>query len=72
MCASSETTLSRNSLAGSVSCAVALVHEFTDPAVKGWFYPVDLYDGRKATAWVDARLSAVTPGSIQTSAVTPA
>ncbi len=30
------------------------LHEFTDPKVKGWFYPVDLYDGRKATAWLDA------------------
>ncbi len=30
------------------------LHEFTDPAVKGWFYPVDLYDGRKTTAWLDA------------------
>jgi peptide/nickel transport system substrate-binding protein len=29
------------------------LHEFTDPKVKGWFYPVDLYDGRKATAWLD-------------------
>jgi ABC-type transport system substrate-binding protein len=30
------------------------LHEFVDPKVKGWFYPVDLYDGRKATAWLDA------------------
>ncbi|HSE44237.1 MAG TPA: ABC transporter substrate-binding protein, partial [Gemmatimonadales bacterium] len=30
------------------------LHEFTDKKVKGWFYPVDLYDGRKTTAWLDA------------------
>lgn len=29
------------------------LHEFTDNTVKGWFYPKDLYDGRKADAWLD-------------------
>jgi peptide/nickel transport system substrate-binding protein len=29
------------------------LHEFTDKTVKGWFYPKDLYDGRKADAWLD-------------------
>jgi len=29
-------------------------HLFTDEKVKGWFYPTDLYDGRKAEAWLDA------------------
>jgi len=29
-------------------------HIFTDSKVKGWFYPQDLYDGRKAEAWLDA------------------
>lgn len=29
-------------------------HLFTDQKVKGWFYPTDLYDGRKAEAWLDA------------------
>lgn len=28
-------------------------HEFTDPAVKGWFYHTDLYDGRVETLWLD-------------------
>ena len=30
------------------------LHQFTDQKVKGWFYPTDLYDGRKAEAWLDA------------------
>jgi peptide/nickel transport system substrate-binding protein len=30
------------------------LHLFTDEKVKGWFYPTDLYDGRKAEAWLDA------------------
>jgi peptide/nickel transport system substrate-binding protein len=30
------------------------LHEFVDGKVKGWFYPTDLYDGRKADAWLDA------------------
>jgi peptide/nickel transport system substrate-binding protein len=30
------------------------LHLFTDSKVKGWFYPTDLYDGRKAEAWLDA------------------
>jgi len=30
------------------------LHHFTDDKVKGWFWPTDLYDGRKAEAWLDA------------------
>ncbi|PWB69321.1 MAG: hypothetical protein C3F15_15335 [Holophagae bacterium] len=30
------------------------LHHFTDKKVKGWFWPTDLYDGRKAEAWLDA------------------
>jgi peptide/nickel transport system substrate-binding protein len=29
------------------------LHHFTDQKVKGWFWPTDLYDGRKAEAWLD-------------------
>lgn len=29
------------------------LHEFTDNKVKGWFWSQDLYDGRKAEAWLD-------------------
>ncbi|MGE3074098.1 MAG: ABC transporter substrate-binding protein [Dehalococcoidia bacterium] len=29
-------------------------HIFVDKKIKGWFFPTDLYDGRKATAWLDA------------------
>lgn len=29
-------------------------HLFVDKKVEGWFYPTDLYDGRKATAWFNA------------------
>ncbi|HEY8489544.1 MAG TPA: ABC transporter substrate-binding protein, partial [Dehalococcoidia bacterium] len=28
-------------------------HHFTQPWVKGWFYGVDLYDGRIETVWID-------------------
>jgi peptide/nickel transport system substrate-binding protein len=30
------------------------LHLFTHEKVKGWFYPTDLYDGRKGEAWLDA------------------
>lgn len=30
------------------------LHQFVDPAVKGWFPPTDGYDGRKSLAWKDA------------------
>ena len=30
------------------------LHIFVDKKVKNWFYPTDLYDGRKATAWLNA------------------
>jgi peptide/nickel transport system substrate-binding protein len=29
------------------------LHQFLNGTVKGWFYPTDLYDGRKADAWFD-------------------
>ncbi len=29
-------------------------HIFVDKKIKNWFYPTDLYDGRKATAWLNA------------------
>ena len=29
------------------------LHEFTDNTVKGWFWPKDLYDGRRADVWLD-------------------
>jgi peptide/nickel transport system substrate-binding protein len=29
-------------------------HRFIDPKVKGWTYPIDLYNGRRKTAWIDA------------------
>ena len=29
-------------------------HNFVDKNVQGWFWPTDLYDGRKATAWKKA------------------
>ncbi len=29
-------------------------HNFTDQKVKGWFYSLDLYDGRIETLWLDA------------------
>ena len=29
-------------------------HNFTDQKVKGWFYSLDLYDGRIDTLWLDA------------------
>ena len=28
-------------------------HFFTSAKVKGWFYPNDLYQGRKETVWMD-------------------
>jgi hypothetical protein len=30
------------------------LHQFLNAKVQGWFYPTDLYDGRKADAWIDA------------------
>jgi peptide/nickel transport system substrate-binding protein len=30
------------------------LHIFVDKKVKNWFYPTDLYDGRKTTAWLNA------------------
>ena len=29
-------------------------HIFVDKKIKNWFFPTDLYDGRKATAWMSA------------------
>jgi peptide/nickel transport system substrate-binding protein len=29
------------------------LHLFTSSKVKGWFYPVDLYNGRMETVWID-------------------
>jgi len=29
-------------------------HIFVDKKIKNWFFPTDLYDGRKATAWMNA------------------
>ena len=29
-------------------------HNFTDQKVKGWFYSLDLYDGRIESLWLDA------------------
>ncbi|HLZ70090.1 MAG TPA: ABC transporter substrate-binding protein [Dehalococcoidia bacterium] len=31
----------------------ANLHLFTQPYVKGWFFPQDLYDGRVETVWID-------------------